>query len=264
MPGPQDFDASLSKLANNLPEGSGEYEFWKGPDLLEEIREGRLQLGQILGPREIEEFRSLLTGLIGLFIQRHVGDERPGCQLNVVHKLIFPQKFEVPWTFIESLSRRYESGHLLRGWALRRLMYELADLVELSQPELEDVTASVVSVSPRADSGHRLFPLVRRYCKPKTTLQSLAVRVYLELIQEGNAEGVIDERSLRRDLTRLKAWEDRDPVHTRLKKEYAAAATGHHWKARIPVRLYSESFRPLTPTELAESTLLASLREADD
>lgn len=134
-------------------------------------------------------------------------------------------------------------------------------MVELSDPDAEEVTKSRVSVSPGADNRHRLYPLVRGHCKRGTTLQNLAVRVYLELIQENNREGKLDERALRRDLRRLKAWEDADPVDTRLKREYAAA--GRHWKARIPVRLYSESFRLATPAELAESALLDLLREGE-
>jgi hypothetical protein len=264
MPGEQETDEYLSAVINSLPEGqAGQgYEFWNAPDLLVEIREGKLRLGQLFGTYEAEEFRSLLAGLIGLFIRRLAGEDRARWQLNVVQKFVYPQKFEVPWTLVESLAGKYESGHLVRGWALRRLMYELAGLVELRQPEREDITASVVFISPDADQGHRLYPLVRRYCKPKTTLQSLAIRVYLELIQGENEEGVIDERSLRRDLKRLKAWEDADPMHTRLKREYAAAGQ-YHWKARIPVRLYSESFRPPTPSELTESALNSSRSEVE-
>lgn len=258
MPESKDFDEYLSAVASQLPESAGgeEYDFWKAPDLLEEIREGKLRLGLILRPSEIEEFRAILSGLIGLFIQRHLGDEKdPIWQLNLVHKFVFPRKFEINQKVVERLSKKYGSGHLIRGWALRRLMYELADLVELPEPDAEDVTMSPVFVSPGADTGHRLYPLVKRHCKRGTTLQSLAIRVYLELIKNENEDQTIDERSLRRDLRRLKAWEDADPEHTRLKEEYAAARAGHHWKARIPVRLYSESFRPLTPSELEEDAL---------
>lgn len=260
MPGEQDLDELLSAVADTLPEGrtGPEYEFWKAPDLLAEIRAGEFPLGHFLGKHEVEEFRAILSGLIGLFIKRHFGDTRSEWQLNVVHKFIYPQKFEVPWTAVESLAGKYESGHLLRGWALRRLMYELADLVELTQPDLEDVTVSRVVLATNADQEHRLYPLVRRYCRRGTTLQSLAVRVYLELIQGENERGAVDERSLRRDLKRLQAWEDADQMHTRLKKEYAAAGAHYHWKARIPVRLYSESFRPATPSEIAESALNSS------
>jgi hypothetical protein len=221
MPIEPNTDEYLSAVVDML-EGDArcEYEFWKAPDLLEEVRDGRLRLGLILGKYESEEFRAILTGLIGLFIRRQLGEDRPRWQLNLVHKFVFPQKFEVPWVVIESLAGKYESGHLVRGWSLRRLMYELADLIHLAQPNLEDVTAGHVVLSPNADQGHRLYPLVLRYCKRKTTLQSLAVRVYLELIQGENEDGVIDEPSLRRDLRRLKAWEDADPVHTRLKEEY--------------------------------------------
>jgi hypothetical protein len=112
--GPEDFDELLLELVGDSPEGQGAdgYEFWKAPDLLDEIREGRLRLALLLGRYEMEEFRALLAGLIALFIKRQLGEAHPRRQLSVVHKFIFPQKFEVPWSVVESLSRKYESGHL--------------------------------------------------------------------------------------------------------------------------------------------------------
>lgn len=86
---------------------------------------------------------------------------------------------------------------------------------------------SVAKIIFRRKSGSR-YPPVRRYCKRKTTLQSPAIRVYLGLIQDENKDGAIDEASLRRDLRRLKAWEDADQVYTRLKKEYAASGAQYH------------------------------------
>lgn len=263
---PHDLDVNLSELARDLTGDSGgyEYELWEGPDVLEDIKAGRLVLSQLLCRREAAELKTLISGLIGLFITRHFGDESAYQQLNVVEKFTFPKRFEVPQSVVKSLSKKYDSGHLIRAWAIRRLMYELADLVELAHPEAEDPSASVVTISPSANKRHRLYPLVMRYCKPRTKLQPLAIRIYLELIQGENEGGQIDERSLRRDLRRLRTWEDADPVHTRLKKEYAAAASSYHWKARIPIRLYSESFRPATPAEIIESELLSSLRGDDD
>ena len=161
MPGRKDLDKSLSELASKLSEGdAGENEFWKGPDLLEDIRVGSLRLDQILGRDEAEGFRALLSGLVGLFIARHFGHERAKWQLDIVEKFTFPRKFEITWTVVESLSKKYGSGHLLRGWALRRLMYELADLVELSDPAAEDVTKVPVFKSPGRDEEHRLYDLV--------------------------------------------------------------------------------------------------------
>lgn len=266
MLGEQDLDKYLSAVVGTLSKSDAkrENEFWKAPDLLEEVEAGRLPLGHFLTPDEGEEFRALLSGLIGLFVRRHFREARPTWQLNLVHKFIFPQKFEVSWKLIEKLSKKYESGHLIRAWAVRRLMYELADLLELSNPEAEDPSSSTVFISPGADQKHRLYPLVRRYCKRRTKLQSLAIRIYLDLIHSKNEDPTIDERSLRRDLKRLRAWEDGDPIHTQLKKEYAAGGDKFHWKARIPIRLYSESFRPETPAEEAESELLESLRDDKD
>lgn len=263
MPRNDEFDDYFSDVVKQLPEGSSkdEYEFWKAPDLLGDIKAGRLPLGQILWPGEIEELRAMLSGLIGLFIVRHYGGEHSSWQLNVIHKFIFPQKFEVPWTLVESLSKKYESGHLIRGWAVRRLMYELADLLELANPEADDPTTSTVSISPGADQKHPRYELVKKHCKRKMNLQTLAIRIYLELIQNRNEDGKIDERSLRRDLKRLRAWEDDDLVHTEMKKEYAAAGSKFHWKSRIPIRLYSESFTAKTPARIAESELLDALRE---
>jgi hypothetical protein len=101
-PGAADFRriSPVSYLGEGHARRSGNRLIWKAPDLLDEIKDGRLQLGQLLGKYAIEEFRAILTGLIGLFIRRQFGEKHPEQQLNLVNKFVFPQTFEVPplWT----------------------------------------------------------------------------------------------------------------------------------------------------------------------
>src|SRR5260221_14073895 len=57
-----------------------------------------------------------------------------------------------------------------------------------------------------------LVKAVRDRWKPNTTLQSLAIRTYLEHLQrEGITDGdeTITERTLKRDLARVREWEQR-------------------------------------------------------
>lgn len=264
MTDPKNPDEYFAEVISRLPNssGAGEYEFWRAPDLLEDVRTGRLPLGQVLAPSKLEDLRELLSGLIGLFLVSHVGDEHARQQLDVIRKFTFPQKYEVPWTAVEATSKMYGSGHLLRGLGLRRIMHEVADLIVLSQPDAEDVTKSAVSISPKADKGHKLYPRVQEYCKPKTTLRSLAIRIYLKRLEDAgkNKDGAINERTLRRDLKRLERWEEAHPAHVRLKKEYAAGDQ-LNWKVRIPLRLYTESWRPPTPKEIKEAALEAALTD---
>lgn len=263
MPNPNELDELLVALDDNLPkaEADGEYEFWKAADVLEGIRAGVQPFGKILGPEETEEFRAMLSGLINLFLRRHFLDMYAPAQIIAINKLIFPRRFGVPHSAIESMVNKYESGHIARGMALRNLMHEMADLIVLADPAAEDPTKSTVSISTVADQKHRLYPLVRQHCRRGTTLKSLAIRVYLDLIHEGNGAGNIDETSLRRDLRRLSKWEQADESHAQKMKEYFTAPEQYHWKVRIPLRLYSESFSPQTPVAAAHEEALNRLRE---
>lgn len=250
MAGTKDFDNSMAEVAERLSDDSGgdEYEFWEGPDILEEIRTGELRLGDILSAAERREMRGLLSGIIGLLVRSHFGDEGARLQLNILHTFTFPRQYEVPEQVIQNLGKKYRSGHLTRAWALRRLMYKLSDLVIPSRPDGKDPLTSPVKLSPQADPKHPLYEHVVKNLTRGTTLQMLAIRVYLATMTGGGETGV-DERSLKRDLQRLRRWEESDPGHMRMKERFASAEAGASWKSQIPVHKYSESWVPLPPDD---------------
>jgi hypothetical protein len=255
VPQEEGFHDLIAEVAERLSEDriSGEYQFWEGPDILEEIRTGKLRLGDILFSAERSELREVISGLIGLLVRRHFGDEIAHQQLNIIHSFMFPKQYEVPEHVIEKLSKKYRSGHLTRAWELRKLMYEISDLVVPTKTNAENILKSPVQLLPQADRKHSLYPLVKKHLKRGTTLQILAIRIYLEMVNEREDQGAIDERTLKRDLQRLRKWEESDVEHMRRKKELTAAGTEVSWKAPIPVRKYSESWFPSLREDSQES-----------
>jgi hypothetical protein len=240
----------FSEVAKRLSDNDqdSEYEFWVAPGILESIKAGEFDLITELTKVEREELKELISGIIGLIVRRHCGDEIAYQQLNIIYKFLFPKKYEVSNTTIEQLSKKYQSGHLTRGWALRELMYRLSDLVVPTVLDSENVLKSPVQLLPQADIEHPLYPLVKRFLEKRgTTLQMLAIRIYMEMSNQTEDGGTIDERTLKRDLQRLRQWEESDPEHMRRKKELTAAGTKVSWKALIPVRKYSESWIPSLP-----------------
>jgi hypothetical protein len=247
-------DAFYSEVSARLLENNqeNENEFWEAPGILESIRTGDLLLSEILTKDERSEMEELISGVIGLLVRRHFGDEIAYQQLNVIHSFMFPKQYEVPEHVLERLSKKYRSGHLTRAWALRRLMYKLSDLVAPTLLDTENLLVSPVRLLPQADSKHPLYSLVKKYLKRGTTLQILAIRIYLEMQSARDEEGTIDERTLKRDLQRLREWEETDAEHMRRKRELAAAGTQVSWKAHIPVRKYSESWFPSLPKSIQD------------
>jgi hypothetical protein len=126
-------------------------------------------------------------------------------------------------------------------------MHRLSELVTPTELDTDNVITSPVRLLPQADSKHALYPLVKKYLKRGTTLQILAIRIYLEWTNESDDEAAIDERTLKRDLQRLREWEEKDVKHMQRKEELAAAGNEVSWKAQIPVRKYSESWVPSMP-----------------
>jgi hypothetical protein len=244
----EDFNSLMADVAGRLSEGDAgaEYQFWEGPDVLEEIRTGEFPLGSIFSPDERSEMRELISGLIGLLVRRHFGDAVAHHQLNVIHSFTFPKKYEVPSQVVERLSKRYRSGHLIRAWEIRRLMYEISDLIVPMNPDAESILKSPIRLRSDADPGHPLYKLVSQRLgslRRPTTLQMLAIHIYLLRAQESGVLG-LNERTLKRDLQRLRRWEQEDEEHMRVKNQFAADESRTSWKAQIPIRKFSESWIP--------------------
>jgi len=250
----EDFNTSFSEVIDRLSRNDQdkEYEFWKAPGIFESIKSGDLPLGIILTSEERAEMEELIAGVISLLVTRHYGDRLADHQLNIIHKFMFPKKYEVSKNVIRQLSKKYQSGHLTRGWALRRLMYQLSELVEPIMLDTKNIEQSRVRLLPNADTKHPLYPLVERHLLRGTRLQTLAIKIYLEKVSRTKGGGTIDERTLKRDLQRVRRWEETDTSHMHQKKEFAATKTKVAWKAQIPIRKYSESWVPVVQDEAEE------------
>jgi hypothetical protein len=240
---------------SSVEKSEGEYTFWEAPAVLESIKAGEFPFLEFFSESEKSEMDELLSGVISLIILRRLGNEIAARQLSIVHKFIFPKKYGVNKTVIERLSEKYESGHLTRGWKIRKLMYSLSELVGPTDPT-KDILTSPVKLLPQADRKHPLYEDVVKILSRKkrsTTLQMLAVRVFMERNEYAEDGGGINERSLMRDLQKVREWEEVDHEHMRLKKELIAAGPKVSWKARIPIRKYSESVIPMVSEDIQSS-----------
>lgn len=257
MPEDKDFDNLMADISKRLSEenSAGEPQFWNAPDILEDISKGEFPLSYILNPTERDELRELISGLIGLLVRAHVGDITARHQLEIIHTFMFPKQYEVPPHVVDALAKKHRSGHLLRAWALRRLMYEISEVVIPAKPDAESILEGRVRLSPDANPNHPLYKLVRKHLnslKRGTTLQMLAIHIYLQKASDADVLG-IDERTLKRDLSRLRKWEQDDESHKREKTRLAQEKSGISWKAQIPIRKYSESWLPISPEEVESS-----------
>jgi hypothetical protein len=144
------------------------------------------------------------------------GNDQATVWLKAIEKVIHPGKFELPRTKIDELASRYETNpQLARGWELTGLMSHLSYLVE---PEHKDRCSPrdrmVMRKTPTLPGDEKLIKAIaehtRKYWKPRSTLQSLAIRMYMDYLErEGisDAQATISERSLKRDLQAVRDWE---------------------------------------------------------
>lgn len=158
--------------------------------------------------------KTLVKGLTRVIaMAAFYGDAQANTQLKAIEKLIKPAKFELPISKIQELVDRYEtSPQLARGWALLKLMSSLSWFVKplrTDRPFSPDQPI-VVRDTKEVPDQPELMKVIRQYWKPNTTLQSLAICAYLRSLQrEGTTSGdeTINERTLKRDLARVREWE---------------------------------------------------------
>jgi hypothetical protein len=154
----------------------------------------------------------IVEGLTRLVMLAARGDERSATQIKAIEKLINPEKYELPQNKIKELVERYEtSPPLARGWELRRLMSLLAFVVQPLKKDGKSSENQPIKLRDNPPDFYvHLTGLARKHWKPNTTLQSMAIRIYLEELQE---KGITDEgeaitdRSLKRDLAKVREWE---------------------------------------------------------
>lgn len=156
--------------------------------------------------------RGIVSGLTLLVLLAGEGDEKSATQLKAIQKLVKPEKYELPLTKIRELVERYEtSPPLARGWELRQLMSRLANVVEpLKKSKSYSPNQPIKLKESPPEYWVELWELARKHLDRNTTLQSMAIHIYLAQLQEKGITGegeAITDRTLKRDLERVRDWE---------------------------------------------------------
>lgn len=193
-----------------------------------------------------------------LFLRSHEGKELARDQIEILHRFIFPKKYKVHENRVKELAGMYRNTSLARGWALRKLMRELAEIFVPARANAKNILDGAVCVStePRAKE-HFLYQEAIGHWTRAATLQLLAIRIYLDRAQvAASAEGkesTLDERMLKRDLMKVRNWEKGDPEHKIIKMVLKAKDPQCTLPIEflIPTVLFSESalISPLASTE---------------
>jgi hypothetical protein len=140
------------------------------------------------------------------------GDEECDIQLTAILKLAQARTYEVPQSKIKELTRYETSPPLARGWELCRIMSHLSNVVEPRSSHRPFRPNHPIQMRPSPTSAHfqGLWDLANSHVKPNTTLQSLAIRLYLDRLEKEHVtagQSTITNRSLKRDLELVREWE---------------------------------------------------------
>ncbi len=158
----------------------------------------------------------LIERLILIMAAASAGNERAAVWLKAIEKIFHPEKFELPRSKIEEIATKYETNpQLARGWALTAFMSHLSHVVEPRDKDRSLPSDPVVMKSKSTLAGpeniiKEIDKITESYLKRNSTLQSLAIRMYLDSLQrEGvtDDQATITERTLKRDLQAVKEWE---------------------------------------------------------
>lgn len=190
----------------------------------------------------------IVDALVQIACDAGTGDERATNQLRLIEKIIHPEKYELEATKIAELAGRYETPpQLARAWELRRLMSGLATVLEpVDQSKTPSVDDRVRLIIRKPKSRHELYywERAKKHMKRNSTLQSLAIRIYLEYLQD---EGLTDdesitERTLKRDLAKAREWENTTTEEQRRRRGHSFGQ-GFRYGPRIDWYDFSEGWK---------------------
>lgn len=229
-----DIETDLLGLAQNAP------------CLVEMFQIGAFASNGIIGTETRGTLSEIIHKLVRIAFHAEKGDELAANQLRVLHKVAHPFNYELDPKIIKNLADSYHTPpHLARGWSIRDLMLRLSYAVEPTRAD-RSVLDGPVKLTTRSlqtvDPG--LYEKAKPYVLTNTTLQSLAINVY---IQDMLNEGIkLDIRSIRTDLRKLKEWESKnlkkDSPHRLLLWDHL----GQYPPASIPaIPIYSEGWKKL-------------------
>lgn len=217
----------------------------RAPCLVEMFQLGALIDNEIIGRKAGIKLREIIWKLVRIARNAETGDERATNQLSAIHKLAHPDNYELPATVIKNLADSYHtSPHLARAWAIRFIMVNLSYIVAATRSDVSLLTSPIRLATENADLfatwESDLYEKASKHIKRNSTLQSLAIDIYIEELAE---EGItIGPRELKRDLQKLKEWEVinlTDPSEGLILWNEAEGPT-----AKIPViPIYSEGWK---------------------
>jgi hypothetical protein len=179
----------------------------RAPGLVEMFQLGALIDNGLVGEEIRVKLKEIIWKMVRIAYHAGKGDERAIDQLNVIHKVAHPDSYELPATIIKNLANSYHtSPHLARAWKIRGLMLNLSYVVEPTRKDKSILKSPIkLSTMDLRSYDPDLYAKATKHIKKGSTLQSLAIDIYIE---ELNNEGItIDPRQLKLDLQKLKQWE---------------------------------------------------------
>lgn len=227
------------------------YMFQHAPGLVPLFTIAALVKKEKLTDKEAGWMGRFTDGLLDILIRAHSGDEDAANQLKAIDKLIYPDTYELPKTVVDNLIKQYHTrAPLARGWRLREIIGGLSSVVEPVSQSANVLNGAIRLKDTAKDKGSTIYSEVaksrvsaydaaKRHWKRGVTLKTLAIRVYLEDLQQQGFEG-IDERTLKRDLKEVEAWEKTLPEEQR---KWGVVVHTSGSPLHLPVGKYSEGWK---------------------
>lgn len=150
---------------------------------------------------------SIVSGMVDVITLASSGSIEAENKLIAINKILRPQQYNLPKSAIENIVDRYNgSPQLGRACTLRYLMSLLTKVVRPAHSEKPFNTRSPILLLETSKDEGPLFLKAQQQWKRNSTLQSLAIRIYLSELVNANPDTRVDERTLKRDLLALRRW----------------------------------------------------------
>jgi hypothetical protein len=209
-------------------------------------------------PLHEHDIGDLIEGLTNIAMLAAFGDENSLTQLKAIEKLIRAPKYCLPFTKLREIIDRYEtSPPLARAWELRGLMSGLCWVVAPIRPKPPySIDQPIKLIKPPNKAYADLSELAQRHIKKNSTLQSLAISIYLEQLRnEGitDENNTITERTLKADLARAREWEKTVSEDDKIRRG-SYTARGLHQDSPITWYAFSDGWKKRAKARKRSST----------
>jgi hypothetical protein len=158
--------------------------------------------------RYFNYIESIVSGMVDAITLASSGSIDAENKLIALNKILRPQEYNLPKSVIKNIVDRYNgSPQLARAGTLRHLMSLLTKVVRPAHSEKSFNTRSPILLLETCKDEGPLLIKAKRQWKRNSTLQSLAIRIYLSELVSAKPDTRVDERTLKRDLLALRRWE---------------------------------------------------------